>query len=375
MANGQGALENMALSALFGGVYAGRRVLVTGHTGFKGSWLVLWLRELGAHVAGLALDPNTSPAHWNLLGLDDVPDHRVDLRDADSVRSVLEQHQPEIVFHLAAQPLVRRSYAAPVETFAINVMGLVSLLEAVRACASVRAVVNATTDKVYLAQPTENGYEETHPLGGHDPYSTSKACAELVSDCYRKSYFHDTANGGARIATARAGNVIGGGDWSEDRLVPDLIRAAVAAAPLRVRNPDAVRPWQHVLEPLAGYLRLGQGLLAGDPFEGAWNFGPAAGLTLPVAALVAHMQERWPGVHVEASPGPHPHEAAILRLNCSKAVRELGWHPVWNAATTVARTVDWYRAYHQHGELRSYRDLHDYMIDARASGLDWADHA
>ncbi|HWX66256.1 MAG TPA: CDP-glucose 4,6-dehydratase [Rhodanobacter sp.] len=362
----------MALSTLFGGAYAGRRVLVTGHTGFKGSWLALWLRELGAHVAGLALAPNTTPAHWDLLGLDDVADHRVDLRNADAVRRVLEQYQPEVIFHLAAKPLVRRSYAEPVETFATNVMGLVNLLEAVRACTSTRAVVNVTTDKVYLDQPTNNGYNEACPLGGHDPYSTSKACAELVSDCYRKSYFRSVGNGGARIATARAGNVIGGGDWSEDRLVSDLIRAAVANTPLRLRNPDAVRPWQHVLEPLSGYLRLGQGLLAGEPVEGPWNFGPADDATVPVATLVARMRERWPSVLVEPSPGPHPHEASTLRLDCSKAAHELGWHPVWNAATTVARTVDWYRAFHQHGELCSKNDLRDYITDARAAGIEWA---
>lgn len=362
----------MALNNPFGDAYAGRRVLVTGHTGFKGSWLVLWLRELGAQVAGLALDPNTTPSHWDLLGFHDVADHRVDLCNADAVRHILKQHQPEIIFHLAAQPLVRRSYAAPVETFATNVMGLVTLFEAVRSCASVRAVVNVTTDKVYLDQPTTNGYDETFPLGGHDPYSTSKACAELVSDCYRKSYLHGAGNGSARMATARAGNVIGGGDWSEDRLVPDLIRATVANTSLLLRNPGAVRPWQHVLEPLSGYLQLGQGLLAGEPVEGAWNFGPTDDTTIPVATLIAHMQERLPNIRVEPGAGPHPHEAATLRLDCSKAAHELGWHPVWNAATTVARTVDWYRAFHQHGELRSQSDLRDYISDARAAGLRWA---
>lgn len=362
-------MEGLALNGLFGDAYAGRSVLVTGHTGFKGSWLCLWLTALGARVTGLALAPETNPAHWSLLDLNEVRDLHVDLRDGEAVQRVLGQVQPEIIFHLAAQPLVRRSYHEPLVTFDTNVLGLVHLLEAVRTTPTVRAVVNATTDKVYLEQHTAAGYREDHSLGGHDPYSTSKACAELVTECYRKSFFNDA---GPRVATARAGNVIGGGDWSEDRLVPDLVRAASTGEILQIRNPDAVRPWQHVLEPLSGYLRLGQGLLVGEPVEGPWNFGPAADATLPVQALVTQMQAQWPGLHSEHHPGLHPHEAKTLQLDCSKAAQGLAWRAVWNADATLRHTAQWYRAYYERGQLRSRDDLQDYVAAARAAELGWA---
>jgi CDP-glucose 4,6-dehydratase len=365
-------MESLVLKRLFHGAYAGTRVLVTGHTGFKGSWLCLWLQALGAQVSGLALPPATEPAHWTLLHLDGVRECIVDLRDAAALRSALDEVRPQVVFHLAAQSLVRRSYDEPVETFATNVAGLVNLFEAIRACATVRAVVNATTDKVYLERPVRNGYIESNPLGGHDPYSTSKACAELVTECYRKSYFSGVSPTAARVATARAGNVIGGGDWADDRLVPDLVRAAAAGTPLRVRNPDAVRPWQHVLEPLSGYLQLAQRLLAGEPVEGAWNFGPASDANLSVRDMVVRLQARWPGIRIESATGLQPHEAAILTLDCAKAARELGWHPVWNADVTIEHTIDWYRAFHESGKLRSVDDLHDYITDARSAGLEWA---
>lgn len=362
-------MESLALNDLFGGVYAGSRVLVSGHTGFKGSWLCLWLTALGARVTGLALAPDTEPAHWNLLGLSDVQDLHVDLRDAAAVRQTLQQARPEIIFHLAAQPLVRRSYREPVVTFDTNVLGLVHLLEAVRATPSVRALVNATTDKVYLEQPTDAGYREDHPLGGHDPYSTSKACAELVTECYRKSFFVDA---GPRVGTARAGNVIGGGDWSQDRLVPDLVRAASTGSTLLIRNPDAVRPWQHVLEPLSGYLRLGALLLAGKTVEGPWNFGPSADATLPVQALVSLMQSHWPALHSAHQPGPHPHEARTLQLDSSRAKQHLGWQPVWDADTTLQSTIQWYREYYEHGHLLSRENLQAYVDSARVAGLEWA---
>ena len=371
MALGQCAVESMALS-LFGGVYAGRRVLVTGHTGFKGSWLVLWLRQLGATVSGLALDPDTQPSHWSLLDFDDVADYRVDLRNATAVRQVLDTQQPEVVFHLAAQPLVRRSYRAPAETFASNVTGLVNLLDAVRDCPSVRVLVNATTDKVYAEHDSPGGYLETDPLGGHDPYSASKACAELVTDSYRKSFFNE-ADASTRIASARAGNVIGGGDWAEDRLVPDIVRAAITGDTVRIRNPSAVRPWQHVLEPLSGYLRLAQMLWDDHHFAGAWNFGPGAEGEISVGALTAQLSTSWPALRIEHDAGAHPHEAAILRLNCDKASSQLGWQPVWSVTTALERTADWYRQLDASGKLQSADDLAAYIDDARRRGLAWAE--
>ncbi|WP_200949136.1 CDP-glucose 4,6-dehydratase [Frateuria sp. Soil773] len=363
----------MALN-LFGNIYAGRRVLVTGHTGFKGSWLALWLRSMNARVAGLALAPNTLPSHWTSLELEGIADHRVDLRDAEAVRRVFDAHRPEIVFHLAAQPLVRHSYRDPAGTFDTNVMGLVNLFEAARNCSSVRVLVNATTDKVYADRTSPNGYRETDALGGHDPYSSSKACAELVTDCYRKSFFAVGDNHGSpvRIATARAGNVIGGGDWADDRLVPDLVRAATSGKSLMIRNPAAVRPWQHVLEPLSGYLRLGQMLWDNADLAGPWNFGPGASGEISVHSLTTQLSAHWPVLHVEHDQTPHPHEAAILRLNCDKARRQLAWQPVWGIDATLARTAAWYRCFYESGQVDSTADLVAYVDAARRLGLEWA---
>ncbi|HEV2110970.1 MAG TPA: CDP-glucose 4,6-dehydratase [Gammaproteobacteria bacterium] len=361
-------MEGLELKTLFGGAYAGRKVLVTGHTGFKGSWLCLWLTRLGAQVTGLALAPDTEPSHWSLLKLDSVHDLRVDLRDRQAVQQVFEQTRPEIVFHLAAQPLVRRSYREPLLTFESNVLGLVHLLEAIRTTQSVKMLVNVTSDKVYREQATTGGYREDDPLGGHDPYSTSKACAELVTECYRKSFFRESE---LRAASARAGNVIGGGDWSEDRLIPDFVRAASAGRALEIRNPEAVRPWQHVLEPLSGYLRLGQMLLDGAAVEGAWNFGPAAGATISVRALVSKMQALWPVEHLEQRSDAQPREAATLVLDSTKASRELLWHPVWDAGETVRRTLKWYHTFHTDRRLLSDADLSDYVAAASAAGLQW----
>jgi CDP-glucose 4,6-dehydratase len=361
----------MDLSSLFGGAYFARRVLVTGHTGFKGSWLAYWLRRMGAEVTGLALDPDTQPSHWQVLSPQGVDDRRVDLRDAAAVRGVLAGCMPEVVFHLAAQPLVRRSYVAPAETFDVNVMGLVNLLEAIREVGGVIAVVNATTDKVYEENCPPDGYAETDPLGGHDPYSSSKACAEIVSTCYRESFFR-VGDGGPRLATARAGNVIGGGDWAEDRLVPDAVRAATLGQVLRIRHPSATRPWQHVLEPLSGYLLLGQRLLAGDGCSEAWNFGPGPAGELSVMRLGELVMARWPAVEIRLDAGPRPHEAGVLRLDARKARTRLGWRPLWPVEEAVARTVDWYRAFLESGEPRTGEDLDAYVARARRDAEEWA---
>jgi CDP-glucose 4,6-dehydratase len=281
--------------------------------------------------------------------------------------------RPELIFHLAAQPLVRRSYRDPAGTFASNVAGLVNLLDAVRDCASVRAIVVATTDKVYAERNDGHAYRESDPLGGHDPYSSSKACAELVADCYRKSFFGAVAGGaGVRVATARAGNVVGGGDWAEDRLVPDLVRACASGQPLRIRNPAATRPWQHVLDPLSGYLLLGQSLLAGADAAQAWNFGPDPDGEIPVAELAERLATSWPALGIERDERPGPHEAHQLRLDCTKARQKLAWQPVWSIGTALARTGHWYRAFHETGRVDSMSDLAAYVDDARRNGLRWA---
>lgn len=372
MADRECAVEGLGLSHLFGGAFSGRRVLVTGHTGFKGSWLTTWLQLLGADVAGLALPPDTEPSHWRLLNLALAREYVVDVRDHHRVQEALQDCQPEFVFHLAAQPLVRRSYREPVETFGTNVLGLVHLLEAVRTCKSVRFVVNATTDKVYEPGEAPDGYREGDPLGGHDPYSASKACAELVSDCYRRSYFNAAKEPSVRLATARAGNVIGGGDWAEDRLVPDMVRAVSSGTTLRLRNPNATRPWQHVLEPLSGYLSLGQAMIEGRLTGGAWNFGPSPDSTLAVGDVVDLFRGQWPTLSVERDAGPHPHETEKLTLNCRKAARELGWQQAWNAQTAISRTANWYRALNEQGAVSTYNDLNAYIADARRLGQAWA---
>lgn len=366
--------QDAALRLLFGGVYRGRRVLVTGHTGFKGSWLALWLQQMGARVCGLALPAPGPLNHARLLRLP-VDEALIDLRDAALVRMAVQRFQPEVVFHLAAQPLVRRSYREPLATFDVNVMGLVHLLEAVRATPSVRAVVNATTDKCYDNRGDGRPFRETDRLGGHDPYSASKACAEIVCASYRASFLSNDDGRGHSVglATARAGNVIGGGDWGEDRLIPDLVRAAVAGQPTRIRQPGAVRPWQHVLEPLAGYLMLGQQLLQ-DPAGAAeaWNFGPPPEAHQPVQQVVDAFAAAWPAVRYQPDGDAHPHEAPQLHLDCRKAAQRLHWRPVWDLQTTLQRSAHWYRRQHEQGAVSSHEDLHRYAQDARLHGLAWA---
>ena len=314
------ALQRVGLT-LFGDLYRGRRVLLTGHTGFKGSWLALWLDQLGANLAGVALPPNTLPNHWDLLGLG-VSDHRLDIRDAQTLSRAVGDFQPEIVFHLAAQPLVRRSYRDPAETWSTNVMGTVNLLEACRQTKSVRAIIVVTSDKCYENQEWEQGYRENDRLGGYDPYSASKAATELVAASYRKAFFHETNV--PLLATARAGNVIGGGDWCEDRLVPDLVRAITNKTSLEIRSPDSTRPWQHVLESLSGYLVLGQKLLEGHhKCADAWNFGPERDGNRTVADVLTRLSAHWPELAWHVTGQIQPHEAKLLCLDSSKAREEL----------------------------------------------------
>ncbi len=355
----------------FGGVYRGRRVLLTGHTGFKGSWLALWLHALGAKTTGLALAPESSPSHWNLLGLDMVDDHRIDIRDAIAVRNAVMDAAPEVVFHLAAQPLVRRSYREPLATWSTNVMGTANILEACRLQPSVRSIIVVTTDKCYENLEWEWGYRENDRLGGHDAYSASKASAELVVASYRDAFFSGLS--GPLLASARAGNVIGGGDWSEDRLIPDLVRAIMANATLEVRSPAATRPWQHVLESLSGYLCLGQQLIEGRrEFAQAWNFGPEREGNRTVGEVLTSLQAAWPALNWQLMSNPQPHEANMLHLDSAKARHHLGWRPVWSLNEGLNAVAEWYRAQTEHGAVISKLQLHAYVKDAEKACLAWS---
>jgi len=336
--------------------WKGRRVFVTGHTGFKGGWLALWLAAKGAKVCGYALAPVSEPNLFSAAGVGGVlEDVRADVRDYAQVQASLNEFAPEVVFHLAAQPLVRRSYADPLSTYATNVMGTAHVLEAVRHCPSVRAVVCVATDKCYENREWVWPYRENDPLGGHDPYSSSKACAELVAAAYRSSFFSAGSDGKSRVAlaTARAGNVIGGGDWSEDRLVPDLIRGFCNGKQAAVRRPGGIRPWQHVLDPLYGYLLLAERLLAGRAeFAGAYNFGPADLDAWTVERIANRMAALWgkgAGWTRDAELGVH--EAHSLRLDASKALAELRWEPRLPIATALEWTVEWYRSWKNGGDM------------------------
>ena len=332
------------IDALDAETWQGRHVLVTGHTGFKGAWLCLWLARMGARVTGFALAPEGRPNLFDLAAVGSQVQSTIgDLRDAGAVGSALKESQPEVVFHLAAQSLVRRSYAEPAQTFDTNVMGTVNLLEAVRQVLSVRAVVVVTSDKCYENRGIARGYVEDDPLGGHDPYSASKGCAEIVAASYRRSFFHE--KGMAAIASARAGNVIGGGDWSQDRLLPDLIRAFESGRPALIRNPAAIRPFQHVLEPLAGYLQLAAALLSDGPAQArGWNFGPDAASTATVGAVADIAAAAWGGSAGWTTDGSvHPHEAAVLMLDASAARQRLHWTPRLPLARAVADTIAWHR--------------------------------
>jgi CDP-glucose 4,6-dehydratase len=354
----------------FGKAYAGKRVLVTGHTGFKGSWLCEWLLQLGAEVHGLALEPDTDPSLFRQLGLAARLNHMVaDIRDPQAVVTAFGAARPHIVFHLAAQPLVRRSYQQPQETFATNVMGTANVLESVRECDHPCAAVIVTSDKCYENLETGRDYREGDPLGGHDCYSASKAAAEIVTSAYRRSFFSDYAD--KRIASARAGNVIGGGDWAEDRIVPDCIRHLQRGEAIPVRNPHATRPWQHVLEPLSGYLQLGMRLLDGtlagegaprDASFAAFNFGPGPGSDRSVQELVEEVLKSWEGTWKNKSNPSAPHEAHRLSLDTSKAAKVLGWTPRWDFPRTVRETVDWYRAASDYQSPADFQKLTDRQI-------------
>ncbi|MFO1433592.1 MAG: CDP-glucose 4,6-dehydratase [Candidatus Competibacteraceae bacterium] len=349
--------------------WAGKRVLLTGHTGFKGGWLSLWLQQLGADIVGYALEPPTQPSLFELARVGPGMRESIlgDVRDPAHLQTVFARSQPEIVFHLAAQPLVRDSYQFPVETYATNVMGTVHLLEAVRRSGGVRVVVNVTSDKCYENREWVWGYRETEPMGGYDPYSNSKGCAELVTAAYRNSFFNpaEFQRHGVALASVRAGNVIGGGDWARDRLIPDIMRAFLAGQPVIIRNPQAIRPWQHVLDPLCGYLELAETLWRQGPdYAEGWNFGPRDDDARPVSWLMARLAALWgKDARWELDGSRHPHEAHYLKLDCSKAMIRLDWRPRWNLEQALTATVDWYSAYAAHQDMRAVtlRQINAYL--------------
>lgn len=341
-------MEKLGMTPAF---WARKRVLVTGHTGFKGSWLCLWLSALGAEVHGYALPPPTTPALFDVARVGEtISSHTLaDIRDAQAVQACVERVRPDIVLHLAAQPLVRYSYQAPIETYAVNVMGTANLLEAVRQVGGVQSVVVVTTDKCYENREWPWGYRENEPMGGHDPYSSSKGCAELVSAAYRRSYFDA---GGPALATARAGNVIGGGDWAADRLIPDFLRAIDAGATLSIRSPESIRPWQHVLEPLSGYLTLAEALCGSRRHAEAWNFGPVDDDAKPVRWIVERLAAQLPETRWQCDATPQPHEATYLKLDSSKARSSLGWAPRWRLARALEETVAWHQAWREGRDMQ-----------------------
>lgn len=346
--------------------WAGKRVLLTGHTGFKGSWLSLWLQSMGADLHGFALAPSTTPALFDTANVAAGMRSTIgDIRNYETVLAAVQQAQPEIVIHMAAQPLVRYSYQAPVETYATNVMGTVHLLEAVRQVGTAKAVVNVTTDKCYENKEWAWGYREDEPMGGYDPYSNSKGCSELVTSAYRRSYFQQS---GIALASGRAGNVIGGGDWAADRLVPDILRAFENGTPVIIRNPHSTRPWQHVLEPLSGYLALAEKLHTdGHAYAEGWNFGPHDEDARPVQWIVEHMVNSWGGAASwQQDGGVHPHEAHYLKLDISKAKARLQWQPRWPLATALQKITDWHRAYLSQEDVRAkcLQQINDYQNTA-----------
>jgi CDP-glucose 4,6-dehydratase len=363
----------------FGGVYRDRRVLVTGHTGFKGSWLSQWLLDLGAHVSGIALAPNTTPSLFQQLALETRLDHHLqDIREPAAVAAIVRDFRPDFVFHMAAQPLVRLSYEQPVETWDTNVLGTIHLLQALRSLDHPCAALFITTDKCYENREWLYAYRESDPLGGHDPYSSSKAAAEIAVAAWRRSFF--PADSPVKIATARAGNVIGGGDWALDRIVPDAMRALARGEPIPIRNPNSTRPWQHVLEPLSGYLWLGA--LLGDPgapnpalLRDAFNFGPRLESNRTVAELVAEILKHRPGQWEDRSNPDAHHEAGLLNLAIEKAFHLLKWSPVWNFEETIARTTAWYTRIEKSLDpplALTTSQIAAYTTAARTAGLPWA---
>jgi len=360
---------------MYNNQYKGKRVFLTGHTGFKGSWLAYWLNELGAEVQGYSLAPNTEPSHYKLLNLD-IRSKFADIRDIETLKKTVAEFNPEIVFHLAAQPLVRLSYENPIETYETNVMGTLNVFEACRHAESVKAIINITSDKCYENKEWVWGYRENDPMGGADPYSSSKGCAEILTSSYRHSYFNPSDYGQKHetlLASCRAGNVIGGGDWAADRLITDIMASASKGEKVQIRNPHSTRPWQHILDPLSGYLALGQKLLEKkDLFAAGWNFGPSEEGALTVEEVVKKIKKYWNTIEYEIHSSPtQPHEAKLLKLDCSKANLELGWRSVWKTEDTFKYTADWYRDFYENNHVHTHSDFEEYITKAEELGLSW----
>jgi CDP-glucose 4,6-dehydratase len=369
-------MESMVMQNLFGGVYKDKTVLVTGHTGFKGSWLAYWLHTMGAKVVGYSLEAPTNPNHVELLNFD-ITSIIGDIRDLEKLNQTFEEYKPDIVFHLAAQPLVRFSYLSPIETYETNVIGTLKVFEVCRKH-NVRTIVNITSDKAYENKEWIWGYRENDQMGGYDPYSSSKGCADILANSYRNSYFnpkeyqktHNTL-----LASCRAGNVIGGGDWAKDRLITDIMVSVSLGKKVSIRNPKATRPWQHVLEPLSGYLHIGQKLLEEKiEFAEAWNFGPSDEGSITVEEVVKNVKKHWDKIDYEVNNDPHQfHEANLLKLDCSKAHTLLKWKDVWDSETTFEKTVKWYKAYYENDkEVLTANDLESYVLDAKSKNIEWA---
>lgn len=361
---------------IFNNIYAGKTVLVTGCAGFKGSWLSFWLKQLGAKVVGYSLLPDTAERLYEVLGLSQLLDDVLiaDIRDSEKLESFFHKHDPEIVFHLAAQPIVRLSYLKPLETYETNVIGTLKVLEAARKTSSVKSFVNVTTDKCYENKEKQEGYREDEPMGGYDMYSSSKGCSELLTSSYRRSFLsegHPFA-----LASARAGNVIGGGDWAKDRLIPDCIKAFAAGETVFIRNPLATRPWQHVLEPLAGYLRLGQKLLEkGAQYAQGYNFGPEPNKSIKVCAVAQKVAEIWGSGKVEVGKADGLHEATLLQLDIEKAERELGVRPVYTAEEAIIKTTQWYKTfYERQTDIITYTQsqIDEFIQTAQAKKIKWS---
>lgn len=363
------------MQKLFCGIYKDKTVLVTGHTGFKGSWLVYWLRQMGAKVIGYSLEAPTTPNHISLLNLD-IVSITGDIRDLNRLNQIFNEYKPDIVFHLAAQPLVRLSYENPIETYETNVMGTLKVFEACR-MNNVKAIVNITSDKAYENKEWVYGYREDDPMGGYDPYSSSKGCADILATSFRNSYFnikdykktHNTL-----LATCRAGNVIGGGDWARDRLIADIMFAVSQGKKVSIRNPNATRPWQHVLEPLSGYLLIGQKLLEEKvEFAQAWNFGPSDEGSITVEEVVKNVKKYWDKIDYEIYSDPNQlHEANLLKLDCSKAHILLKWKDVWDSQTTFEKSVKWYKSYYKDATILTQSDLQSYIADAKVKNIEWS---